>query len=205
MQNQENKNPETTTINPDEIEANLSIVREQTKELDAAIKELEDRLRLVRGTRDVTEEAKAARPVGRPRKPTTQVVHALHGASMNVAQVAKATGLSVGKAAEAVKAMRTEKKVANMGSEDFPLWTMRIGDNTSAPELNVEVKRLITERPMTMQELLDITGARLSRISGALIALQRTENQLLNLGTQRRAKWFLVRDGATVSRVAAKV
>jgi len=123
---------------------------------------------------------------------------------MNTPHISKATGLSINKVTEALRSLRAEEKVVNVGSEDFPQWTVRVGDRASTQELNAEVKRLITERPMTTQELMYFTGARLSRVSGALIALQRTEERLLNRGTARRAKWFLVDTKATVSKLAPK-
>jgi DNA-binding transcriptional regulator GbsR (MarR family) len=202
------------------ISTNLHIVKEQAKELEDMIHQLEDQLKHARGTGDVAEQARAAvaaaearptpvKPVPQPRPqrrldPKSEVAKVLRGNSFNTAQIAKATGLSIGKSAEALRALKAERKVANVGSEDFPRWTYRIGDETSAQELNAEVKRLIEDRPMTTQELIETTGARLARVSGALIALQRTEKQLLNLGTQRRAKWFLVSDRVTLARLPPK-
>ena len=182
------------------IQANLHIVQEQAKELEAQAEELLGKLRKARGTGDVTEQAKAAR---KPRQPKEQVEATLRGVSMNIAHISKATALSVNKVMEAVRSLRSEEKVVNVGSEDFPQWTVRIGDQASTQALNAEVKRLITERPMTTQELMHFTGARLSRTSGALIQLQRSV-RVLNRGTARRAKWFLVDDRATDARLATK-
>ncbi len=207
---------ETTVINPNEIaliEANLRIVQDQAKELEEHTADLLARLKLSRGTGDVTEDAKIAQQVRTarlprqarpPRQPKEQVEATLHGVSMNIPHIAKATGLSINKVTEAVRSLRADQKIVNVGSEDFPQWTYKIGDKAGTQELNAEVKRLITERPMTTQELMHFTGARLSRVSGALINLQRTEERLLNRGTARRAKWFLVDDRAVVSRLPPK-
>lgn len=209
---------EDTSKNIETITNNLHIVKEQTKELEDMIHRLEDQLKHARGTGDVQEQARAAvavaevkpviktPPIHRPRKADSksEVAKALRGNSFNTAQTAKATGLSLGKVSEAIRALRQERRVANVGSEDFPKWTLRIGDDTSTSELNAEIKRLIMDRPMTTQELIETTGARLARVSGALIALQRTENQLLNLGSQRRAKWFLVSDKIVLAKLPPK-
>lgn len=123
---------------------------------------------------------------------------------MSVTQIARITGISVGKVADELKNLRKQERVANMGSVDSPLWTLRMGDHTSTRELTAEVKRLIMEKPMSTHELIEVTGARLSRVSGALVHLQRTEQQLLNLGTARRAKWFLVRPDVVLAKLQPK-
>lgn len=206
------KNPETTTSNPTELDAlvaNLHIVREQTKELEHALENLEGKLQYARGTGDITEQANAAvklvsKPVKRERQPKEAVLHVIEGASRNVAHIARETGLNTTKVSEIVKALKQERKIANVGSEDFPQWTARIGDVSSASDLNAEIKRLVSERPMTTQELIETTGARLSRVSGALVALQRGPNQVLNLGSSRRARWFLVSDKVTIAKLNNK-
>jgi len=189
------------------IQANLHIVQEQAKELEAQALELIEKLQIARGTGDHTEQAKTARQPRQaraPRQPKEQVEAALKGVSMNIMHIAKATGLSVNKVTEAIRTLRSDQRVVNVGSEDFPQWTARIGDHASTKDLNAEIRRLIAERPMTTQELMHFTGARLSRVSGALIALQRSDMQLLNRGTARRAKWFTVDPKAVVSRLPAK-
>lgn len=124
---------------------------------------------------------------------------------MNIPQVAKATGLSIGKTTEAIRVLRQDRRIANVGSEDFPQWTLRIGDDTSTKELHAEVSRLIHERPMTMQELVDFTGARMSRISGVLVQIQRSEGQrVLNLGSARRARWLLLSENTKVANLTPK-
>lgn len=220
----ETSNQETTvqtqTESPDKdiktITANLHILREQTKELEDMIHKLEDQFRHARGTGDVYEQAKAAttlaevkpvfkrEPRQRHQDPKNEVVNALRGVSLSINQVSKATGISVSRVADVIRALRVEHKIANVGSEDFPKWTYRIGDSAPPHELNSEVKRLIQERPMSTQELIEITGARLTRVSGALVALQRSENQLLNLGSQRRARWFLVGDNVVLAKLPPK-
>lgn len=202
-----------TDLDLETITANLHIVREQAKELEAAVHEMEDRLKAARGTGDHTVAAAAAVEVTRTKRkyvkrdvsdPGALIEGVIRGASLNSHQISRLTNLSAGKVSMAMRILRATGKVINVGSEDFPKWTLRVGDNTSTTLLTSEVKRLIEDRPMTTQELLETTGARLSRVSGALVALQRDGNQLLNLGTQRRAKWFMVKEGVAFSKVAAR-
>lgn len=211
--------------------ANIHIVREQAKELEQAAAELESRLRIARGTNDLTEQAQRAsgmhatvepqelevvkgekpRPILRkpePKReaasPKLQAEALLRDNSLTTSQLAKRLGLPVGRVAELVREFKKEKRLANVGSADFPMWTLRIGNQVTTPELTRNVRRLITERPMTTQELVDVTGAQMSRVSGVMVHFQRTEKQLYNLGTQRRARWFLLGDGVTLSRLPPK-
>lgn len=205
--------------------ANLHIVREQAKELELHTKELEQRLNLARGTGDVTEKARVAAqldaaqpvvavprtrtaPMPAPRRPATnkeRVEAALRGQSLNTAQVAKVTGLSIGKSSEGIRQLRADKRITNVGSEDFPKWTLRIGDDTPTSTLRAEVARLIGDQPMTMQELVEATGARTSRVSGVLVDLQRKETgRILNLGSERRARWLMLGEGVKLGNLAPK-
>lgn len=220
----ENTSEETTTPKPEQlaetasdiatIAQNLNIVKEHTKELETMITGLEQRLRVARGTRDLTRQVRTAQQTPMPRvrrtaDPKGHVAQVLHGNSYNIPQIAKATGMTTNRIHDAIRELRAERKIANVGTEDFPRWTYRIGDTANSQELNAEVRRLISDRPMTTQELVDVTGCRLSRVSGALVGLQRASTddspeQLLNLGTPRRAKWFLVTDKAQPARLSPK-
>jgi hypothetical protein len=66
-----------------------------------------------------------------------------------------------------------------------------VGDDGPTAELMETVKKLITERPMTFQDLLRETGARDNRIKGVLMRLQREGAKVVNLGTNSKALWFL--------------
>ncbi len=221
---------QTAVKDIDTIIANIHIVREQAKELEAQAEDLEKRLNLARGTGDVTAKAAIAAqmdaanpappPPAMPRTRTAQgtfastrrpasnrqrVEQALKGQSLNTAQVAKAAGLSVGKVSQVLRELRADHRVANVGSEDFPKWTLRIGDGTPTRELAVEVRRLISDQPMSMQELVDATGAKMSRISGVIVEVQRTVGErILNLGTARRARWLLLGEGVRIGALASK-
>ncbi len=66
-----------------------------------------------------------------------------------------------------------------------------VGDGGSTEELMATVQRLITEHPLTFQELLERTGARDNRIKGVLMRLQREGVKVYNIGLQSRAIWFI--------------
>jgi glutaredoxin 2 len=65
-----------------------------------------------------------------------------------------------------------------------------VGDEGPTPELMQVVQRMLTERAMTFQELLDATGARANRIKGVIMRLQRDGVRVVNLGTEAKALWF---------------
>lgn len=65
-----------------------------------------------------------------------------------------------------------------------------IGDGTNTAALSAEIERLLGERPMTRQELLEATGARGNRIAGVVWRLQ-AEGKVVNKGNRRVAVWAL--------------
>lgn len=214
------------------ITATLQVAKQQAKELEKAVEEMERKIVLARGTGDVTEQAQAATdevaeevngsevqevaqgtprstPVVRARQSTRLSVRdrvelALRRESMNTVQLAKEVNESISRVHDVLKALKAERKLYNLGSAEYPVWTIRIGDHTPTPELNRHVRRLVMERPMTLREIVDATGARLTRVSGAIVHLQRTEPQFLNLGTARVARWFLISDKVKVSGLEPK-
>ena len=64
-----------------------------------------------------------------------------------------------------------------------------VGDEGPTPQLYDAVERMLRQRSMTFQELLDETGARANRIKGVLMRIQRDEKPLVNLGSDRKALW----------------
>lgn len=188
------------------ISQNLGIIRDHAKEVQEQIDALTEKLQFARGTSDVTTKAEAAqvalprtrtRPqAGRPSN-KDRLYEALKGVTFTPDKLAKATGISLNRVEDALTVLKGDKKVHNIGSESFPRFTARIGDDTNTKDLTAEIRRLVAEQPMTMPELEEVTGAKQSRISGALVYLQRTEgSKVLNLGTQRRAKWFILDQNA---------
>jgi hypothetical protein len=213
MMKKENKVETKSLVSEIEhMAATLAVAREQARELERAVQQMEERLIRARGTGDVTYQAEEARryaqdqdiqePPVREEKPVDlrgRVENALKRESLTVAQLSRTTGESVGPVSEMLKLMKQKDLVYNVGSAEYPLWTYRIGDQTSTSDLSRAVRRLISERPMTTRELVDATGARLSRVSGVMVALLRDkEHQILNMGHKRVARWFLVSDKAQV-------
>lgn len=120
-------------------------------------------------------------------------------------QIVKESKLTLPKVEKALQELKHENRVWNVGSEEFPRWTRRIGDDTTTKELTDEVRRLISERPMTMPELHATTGARISRLSGVITMLGRSEgSRMLNLGTPRRARWLYLDPATKGSQVSPK-
>ncbi len=66
-----------------------------------------------------------------------------------------------------------------------------IGDETSTDELIWKVQEVISNRPRTLQEIHEVTGASRARCSGALVRLQVNGLPVQNLGTRYRALWWL--------------
>lgn len=171
------------------IAAVLSTAREEAARLATDLDKLQERLAAAREagpaplTRYVAQDARSA------------IEAALTRESLDTAQLARVIGEPVGKVGGLIKALRDAGKVHNVGSVEYPMWTWRIGDDTEAAELTAVVRRLISERPMTTRELITATGARASRVSGAVVSIQRGAAKVLDLGSPRLARWFLVTDG----------
>lgn len=191
----------TITENADDgiehIAAVLSTAREEAARLATDLTKLQSRLDAAREagtppqTRAETQDARSA------------IEAALSKESMDVAQLARATGESVGRVGGLIRSLRDAGKVHNVGSADHPMWAWRIGDDTEARVLIERVRVLISERPMTTRELVSATGARPSRVSGALVAIQRGTDKVLDLGSPRLGRWFLVPE-ARVARLKPK-
>lgn len=67
-----------------------------------------------------------------------------------------------------------------------------IGDDTDTPTLKAALERILRVRPTTLQELVTMTGARANRISGALVKMQLGGVPMVNLGTRRLARYFVL-------------
>ena len=77
------------------------------------------------------------------------------------------------------------------GTGDVTAEVALIGDEMPTPALMALVQTLITEKPLTFQELLEATGARDNRVKGVLMRLQREGVKVVNLGSQTKARWFI--------------
>ncbi len=184
------------------IAAALSTLVEEVNQLKAPPQPA----RLPRGTRDVTRQAEAAQPAPEPPKTTRERLReVLLANTFSHTEAAKALALPVEEVVAEIRAAAKDGLVANIGAEDFPMWVWRVGDSTSAKELEAVVRRLITERPMTTRELTHATGARFTRVGGAIVAIQRSGARVLDLNSKTRAgRWFVVADEARDARLKPK-
>lgn len=69
-----------------------------------------------------------------------------------------------------------------------------IGDDGPTEQLMAVVQQLLTEHPMTFQDLLATTGARDNRVKGVIMRLQREGVRVINIGLPMRAVWFIPND-----------
>lgn len=191
---------ETPNVNIEHVAATLETLLEQLKGAPAPAPAKPGRM--PRGTRDVERQAAEAQ---QPATMRDRVRDVLRENTLSYAEVAKAVGAGVEEVTAEIRAAAKDGLVANIGAEDFPMWTWRIGDETPAKELERVVRRLITERPMTTRELVHATGARFTRVGGAIVAIQRSGDKVLDLNPKTRAgRWFVVLPGARDARLAPK-
>lgn len=132
-----------------------------------------------------------------PKKPISfraKVETALRKGSLDQQQLAREVDASAGRISEMMKALRAENIVANVGTDVHPIWTWRVGNETSTSELTETVRRLLSERPYTTRELSEVTGATYSRCGGAVVALQRdAKTRIVDLGGHGNAcRWFIL-------------
>lgn len=80
-----------------------------------------------------------------------------------------------------------------------PYW---VGDDGPTDELKAAILRCIQGNPngTTFQEILQATGARGNRVSGAIVKLQRDGHRIKNLGDQRVARWWAPTSGRRSTR-----
>lgn len=160
---------------------------------------------LARGTRDVTETAAKVTKTT-PAEPETvaqKVETLLRIKPMGIAEVARTLHLAVGKITHEIKVARLAKKIYNVGQADDPRWTWRVGTDTSAKELQAAIIKLISETPLTFQQVCSATGARDSVVQGALVEIRRTKT-VYNMGTQKKGRWFMLPETAVTARLDPK-
>lgn len=66
-----------------------------------------------------------------------------------------------------------------------------IGDNTDATQVYATVISVVSERPRTRAEIVELTGVSPNRINSALVKAQRDGIPLKNLGNQAKAVWYV--------------
>lgn len=150
---------------------------------------------LARGTRDVTDTAEVAVTNARL---TDRVEAALRAHPLALEELVAETKAAAGKVASVLRALRSEHKICNLGTEDSPVWFWRVGDKAQAPEIIRAVEQALRIRPMALRELGQSLGvSNRNRLSSAMVYLQiRARNgelkgSVLNVGNERVARWFV--------------
>lgn len=185
------------------VEATLASALEELRAAWAPQPEPPAPPKMPRGTGDVTDAAAAA--AAQPAPTVRERVEAqLRRSSMDVRELARAIGASVNEVTGVIRQALKDGLVANVGMAEHPVFTWRIGDSTSAAELTETVLRLISERPMSTRDLTAATGARFTRVGGAIVAIQRSGRQILDLGSGRAGLWFVVSEHARDARLEHK-
>jgi len=156
--------------------------------------DLEAQLKLARGTREIAPLPKSTT--------ATRIELALRERVLTLDELAHAIGETASKTAAALRPLR--KNLGNVGTPARARWIWRVGDRASPESLRASLLALITDQPLTTGELVAATGARASRVSGELVAIQRSGAQVLNLGTKQRHRWFVIPAGAGDARLALK-
>jgi hypothetical protein len=183
------------------------------------ISELEQRLgvvsgRVARGTGDVIEQAAEAlrrlKEVEEPETVRTEMRERLHvavilrslveealaHASLGVTAIAERVNEPAGRVIDVLRVLRAENRIYNMGTEDAPKWTLRVGRGVTTQELRAVVGRLISERPMSADELAEATGATTQRVTMAVTAIRMGGAHVLCTETQDVLRWFRVPEGS---------
>jgi hypothetical protein len=201
----------------DHIVAELESAKSTLSNAADEIKRLEEKIAFARGTGDVGEQARAARAAPEPtpaapapRQTLAQMVEtALRARTMDLRELAAAVGSTTNAVAPIINEMRRTKKVWNIGSATSARWTWRLGETAPTHAIRDMVKRLISEQPMTTADLVAATGVRAARISGIMVAIQRTETGILDLAgditKHHHKRWFLVPPSAAAARLPPKV
>ena len=175
-------------IDIEHVEATLSTLQEQ-------VEQLRKQVALARGTREVV-------PATQPQTLAQRVERELREHIMSLDQLVHKLEAPAGKVAAVLKEHRPQ--LHNVGTEDRARWTWKIGDATSTKELRTLVERLIEDQPLTTAELVQATGARAGRVGGAIVEIQRSGANVLDLGIGGKGRWFVVSAKARDARLKPK-
>jgi hypothetical protein len=165
-------------------------------DLKSQIEDLQKQLSMAKGTRN---------EVRLPVALEARIEHVLRSQICTTEELAKILKEPMAKVTEKLKSIR--RNLSDVGTPSQAKWTWKIGDNTPAKELKDLVARLITypQPPMTTAELARITGARMPRVNGVLVELQRDPAvPIFDLGSSFRAKWLILPRGARPANLPPK-
>lgn len=138
-------------------------------------KQIEDlRARLAKGTRE--DLGPIAAQVVKSSPLPDRIVAYLKGNTADAKKISKTLGEPVGEVESVLIALRMKHKLFNLGTDEHQIWSFIPGDDIATRDLNNLVVRLLQERPFSTKELAEATGARLTRVGGAVIQAQRTQD-----------------------------
>lgn len=131
-----------------------------------------------------------------------QVELACRARPQTIDRLVRKLEITPSQAESALRVLRlSDVEVLNIGTSDRSVWWIRPGDDAPAGKLLDAVMALIAWRPLTMPELMDLTGARRNRLSGVIVRIKERmvdvripegeRPNIQNLGTPGRARWFL--------------
>lgn len=190
----------------EQLETLQSMIQNLTNEISTVQEKVETRRRSRTTTRVDSPTTTVAAPEP-PKPPPTlreRIETALVRESLDADKLARALNESTSKVETELQKLENEGKVYNVGWVDSPIWTWRVGNDVDAATLTRVIRRLISERPMYTKDLLRATGAALSRVSGALVEIQRAD-RVLDMSAGGRAKqYFLVGERVREAKVAPK-
>lgn len=156
----------------------------------------------LKGTRDMTDAARAAVADGRLE---VRMEVALRGAAapMSVVDLARQLREPAANVQRVLKRLRETPCptaaadsgamcVYNHGTDTDPRWSWVIGDDVDAQTLYSTIEVMLRRRPYTFRELQLATGARRGRISGATVEFARGDLPIYTVGgSERRYVWFI--------------
>jgi hypothetical protein len=192
--------------------ADVAAISAELAELRQRQAVLEERVKLARGTGDVTALAAAAvaqvtEPVpSAPEALSVRIEKSLRNAILDLKSLAKVVEASTSEVARELEAARLERKVFNVGSAASARWIWRVGDTGPTTELRETMIRLMTYLPITTAEMVAATGARLSRVSGALADIERSGACVVDLRypNEVSARYFIMPKSARDARLPKK-
>lgn len=168
---------------------------EQIAAMKAQI-ELLERQVMARGTENNVRSPKGLEipkvpvPVAKPEL-GVRIEQTLRNKILSTDELARTVEEPLTKVQAWIKANR--KSVADVGTADTAKWVWRVGDEGPSKELQAMVAMLITHVPMTTAELTKVTGARMARVNGVLVEIQRNQDvPIYNTGSDYRGRWYIL-------------
>lgn len=139
-----------------------------------------------------------------------KIRRALFHESRTLAQLASITDVHQTLLKGVLRHLVDRGHVYNLGDDESPLYTWRVGAHASNGELQAAVARLIRERPMNHLRLQAATGASMVRVARAVRAICREPEVwgwVDDLGPAHESAWFLppIRGGGHLERRPRRV